>query len=141
MSRDTVGLFQILFFLFTPESQQILPLCPPKSVLPLVDRQTRRLTCGNGRFCRIKPNIQQCSCGVRAHLSEGQMKDGLRGQGLQVVLSGQSQGLQEEGQSRGEARRLPVELSGGQQDPVRHGGRADTFRNGFCSAGCGGGGM
>lgn len=35
-----------------------------------------------------------------------------------MVLPGQSRGLQEEGQRRGEAGRLPVELSGGQQHPA-----------------------
>lgn len=53
-----------------------------------------------------------------ADLSEGQVKDGLRGQGLEVVLPSQSQGLQEERESSGEARRLPVELGGGKHNPV-----------------------
>lgn len=50
-------------------------------------------------------------------LGEGQMKDGFWGQGLQVVLSGQSQGLQDERKSCGEARWLPVMLSHGQHCP------------------------
>lgn len=53
-----------------------------------------------------------------ADLSEGQMKDVLRGQRLEVVLSRQSQGLQEERKSGGEARRLPVELGGGEHHSV-----------------------
>lgn len=51
-------------------------------------------------------------------LSEGQVQDGLWGQGLEVVLPGQSQGLQEERESCGEATRLPVELSGGKHNSV-----------------------
>ena len=53
------------------------------------------------------------------------MKDGLGGQRLQVVLPGQSQSLQEERQRGGEARGLPVELSGGQQHPA---GRREAQR-------------
>lgn len=55
-----------------------------------------------------------------ADLSEGQMKDALWGQRLEVVLSRQSQGLQEERKSGGEARWLPVELGGGEHHSVWH---------------------
>lgn len=43
------------------------------------------------------------SVSVFAHLSEGQVQDGLGGERLQVVLSGLVQGLQQERQRRGEA--------------------------------------
>jgi len=52
-------------------------------------------------------------------LSEGQVEDGLGGHGLEVVPFSQSQGLQEERKSGGEARRLPVELSGQKHNSVR----------------------
>lgn len=51
------------------------------------------------------------------YLGEGQVEEGLRGQRLQVVLLRQGQGLQEQRQSRGEARGPPVELGRDQQNP------------------------
>lgn len=63
--------------------------------------------------------LSEVSFNAAADLSEGQVKDGFRGQWLEVVLSSQSQGLQEDRKSCGEARRLPVELSSGQHHSER----------------------
>lgn len=97
------------------------------------ERNSQRSPRGPAADCRAGADRAQRTpaAGSRprgeAHLGEGQVQNGLGGQGLQVVLSGQSQGLQEEGERRGEARGLPVQLGRRQHHPT---GEADAESRG-----------